>query len=139
LTAIKGVLPGDHAPIAARLGRPGVGPDLENKLLSKVKAIENNLSLLPAGEGKNKLSGVFSLALLGKILKMLKTRYDVILVDTPPLLEVVEAVPLAALVDGVVLVIRAGRLPAKSLVEAVESLKSAEVKILGVVLNDLRQ
>ena len=139
LTAIKGVLPGDAAPIAARLGRPGVGSDLEKKLLSKVKAVENNLSLLPAGEGKNKLSGVFSLALLGKILKMLKTRYDVILVDTPPLLEVVEAVPLAALMDGVVLVIRAGRLPAKSLVEAVESLKSAEVKILGVVLNDLRQ
>lgn len=72
-------------------------------------------------------------------MELLKTRFDVILVDTPPILEVAEAVPLAGLVDGVVLVIRAGKLPAKSLVETVETLKNAEFKILGAQLNHLKQ
>ncbi len=152
MTAIRGALPADvaaagyrsptgmaEASIAERLNRIEVGPDLEKELLSSMKIVEENLSLLTAGEGKTELSGVFSLTLLGKILQMLKTRYDVVLVDTPPLLEVAEAVPLAALVDGAVLIIRAGRVPAKSLVEAVETLKNAEVKILGALLNDLKQ
>jgi len=127
------------APIAERLGRLAAGSVLEKELFSRMVAAEDNLTLLPAGEGKAELSGVFSFAILGKILELLKTRFDVILVDTPPILEVAEAVPLAALVDGAVLVIRAGRLPAKSLVEAVESLKNAKANILGAVLNDLRQ
>lgn len=127
------------APISERLGRIEVGGELEKELLLSVKIVGENLSLLTAGEGQTELSGVFSLALLGKFLELLKTRYDIVLVDTPPLLEVAEAVPLAAMVDGAVLIIRAGRLPEKSLVEAVESLKNANAKVLGAVLNDMAQ
>ncbi|MFS0881680.1 CpsD/CapB family tyrosine-protein kinase [Metabacillus niabensis] len=70
------------------------------------------------------------------ILEQAKEEYDVIVLDTPPVLAVTDAQILANLADGVVLVVSSGKTERDSAKKAKELLESAKAKILGVVLNN---
>jgi non-specific protein-tyrosine kinase len=74
---------------------------------------------------------------LQSILKWMKETTDVILVDTPPVLAVSDAVILAPSLDGVVLVVRPGKTRHGALKQAIEQLQLVNARILGVVLNDV--
>jgi protein-tyrosine kinase len=67
--------------------------------------------------------------------------FDLVLCDSPPLMAVGDASALAALCDGVVFVIRAGKTPNDVLRRVVDQIESVKGRILGVVLNrvDLRR
>ncbi|MFN8035821.1 MAG: polysaccharide biosynthesis tyrosine autokinase [Acidimicrobiia bacterium] len=60
---------------------------------------------------------------------------DTVLIDSPPLLPVTDALVLSRRVDGVVLVVSAGTTRGKHLARAVEQLQSAEAPLIGMVLN----
>ncbi len=60
-----------------------------------------------------------------------------ILFDSPPVLTVTDAMLLATLVDGVVLVVRSGRIPRELLARARKQLLDVNAKIVGVVLNSV--
>ena len=64
--------------------------------------------------------------------------YDWIIVDGPPVLESPDAAPIAAVADGVVMVIEAGRTKKPVLQRAVELLRKAGARVLGSVLNRRR-
>ncbi|PAD67847.1 capsular biosynthesis protein [Bacillus sp. 7586-K] len=70
------------------------------------------------------------------LLEQAKEEYDVIVIDTPPVLAVTDAQILANLADGVVLVVSSGKTERDSAKKAKELLESAQAKILGVVLNN---
>ena len=74
--------------------------------------------------------------LLSKFLDILKCRFDILLVDTPPLLDASGAAPLSSLADGVVLVIKAGHLSVKLVNEAMDRIPNE--KIMGAILNQVR-
>jgi polysaccharide biosynthesis transport protein len=74
---------------------------------------------------------------LQSILKWMKETTDIILVDTPPVLAVSDAVILAPSLDGVVLVVRPGKTRHGALKQAIEQLQLVNARILGVVLNDV--
>jgi len=57
--------------------------------------------------------------------------------DTPPLLQISDAVVLSQRLDGLVLVVRGGKTSKDSLKDAVELLTKAQTDIIGVVLNDI--
>jgi len=61
--------------------------------------------------------------------------FDLVLCDSPPLMAVGDASALAALCDGVVFVIRAGKTPNDVLRRVVDQIESVKGRILGVVLN----
>lgn len=65
--------------------------------------------------------------------------YDVVLIDTPPVLPVVDAAVLSRQVDGAVLVVRLNRAKKENVVKAFDSLGQVGVKMLGVVLNGARR
>ncbi|MGH7930101.1 MAG: polysaccharide biosynthesis tyrosine autokinase, partial [Candidatus Binatia bacterium] len=68
-------------------------------------------------------------------LELLKERFDFLLIDSPPVTPVSDAVLLSRMVDGVVFVVR-GQKTRKHLVNAaVTQLRNSQAKILGVVLN----
>jgi hypothetical protein len=71
------------------------------------------------------------------VLEELTQRADVVLVDGPPLLAVADTAALASSVDGVLLVLRAGRTRRAAAQRAVEQLQQVEANLLGVVLNDV--
>ncbi len=65
-----------------------------------------------------------------------RERYDVVVIDTPPVLAVSDTSVIAPLVDGVILVARANQTPGGALASAAQQLRRARSSVLGVVMND---
>jgi capsular exopolysaccharide synthesis family protein len=61
--------------------------------------------------------------------------FDVVLIDTPPVLAVTDAQILANQCDGTILVIKSGETPVDAAVKSKELLAAANAKLLGTVLN----
>lgn len=70
-----------------------------------------------------------------KMLEYCAARFPYVLVDTPPLGSVADALNIARYCDGTVLVIRSGETPRKVVASSVQQLQRAETPLLGVVLN----
>lgn len=130
----------DCTPVINRLGRMSGSRFLESEMLSYVKPVNgSNLSILPAGEGKGNLSHPACFALMSKFLTLLKQRFDVVLVDAPPVLDGGNsAIPLLSLVDGVIFVIKSGQVPDDLINKAVETIKESKAHIVGAVLNQAK-
>jgi len=69
------------------------------------------------------------------LLNMLRLRYDVILIDAPPLLPVTDAAVASVHADGVVVIVRYGKTTKSQLASAVQSLRAVDARILGAVIN----
>ena len=71
------------------------------------------------------------------ILDELAKRYDVVLIDSPPLTVVTDAAVVAPLVDGVLVVARASKTEVGALEFAMMQLRNVNARVKGTVLNDL--
>jgi Mrp family chromosome partitioning ATPase len=67
------------------------------------------------------------------LLSELKTEFDFVLMDSPPIIPLADVNILAKLIDGLLLVVRAGKTPKDMVLKAVNSLTG--VNIAGIVLN----
>jgi capsular exopolysaccharide synthesis family protein len=65
----------------------------------------------------------------------LRTRYDIVILDAPPLLPVTDAALLATRADGAVVVVSHGRTTRDQLSTAIERLESVDANTLGLVMN----
>ena len=72
---------------------------------------------------------------MGKLIEHLEQRADVLVFDTPPILAVTDAAVLAKQVDGVLLVIEAGKTREEVARRAMEELSKVGAPVLGAVLN----
>lgn len=68
--------------------------------------------------------------------KALTEGYDLVIVDTPPLLAASDAAILATLADGVIMVLRAGATESAAAQQAMQQLQSLGARVVGAVLND---
>jgi capsular exopolysaccharide synthesis family protein len=97
-----------------------------------------NLDLLPAGPVPSSSSEWLASAQMESVLAEAKERYDVVIVDTPSVLEATDASIVAALCDGVLLVINQGRTRKETVLQAKADLSKVKARFLGVVMNDAR-
>ena len=67
----------------------------------------------------------------------MKGRFDVILVDAPPILDAASGESVSILADGVIFVIKAGHLSMKMLNEAKSRLAETNARIIGAVINQV--
>ena len=93
-----------------------------------------NLFVLPAGPPVEDPAAVLHIA-FARMLDSLRSSFEVILIDSPPVPGVSDAKITARWADGVVLVVAARKDKSSSVERAIEELKIAEAKIKGVVLN----
>lgn len=70
------------------------------------------------------------------LVMQLADRYDLVVMDTPPVLAASDATVLAANADGVLLVLRAGETDRDAAQYAVQQLTSVRARLIGAVLND---
>lgn len=96
-----------------------------------------NLSVLPCGPIPPNPAELISSERMKGLLKVLSEKYDHILIDSPPLMNVTDPVILSTMVDGVILVVQAGRCTRDVVRRARQELSSVGAKIFGVVLNNL--
>ncbi|MCM3652942.1 CpsD/CapB family tyrosine-protein kinase [Metabacillus litoralis] len=97
---------------------------------------QDNLWVMTSGPIPPNPSELLGSRGMNALLELAKNEYDVIILDSPPVLVVTDAQVLANLADGVVLVVSSGKTEIESAKKAKELLESAKAKILGVVLNN---
>jgi non-specific protein-tyrosine kinase len=113
----------------------------EEMLESMKKMIQpasvDGLHVLPSGPIPPNPSELLGSTKMEIALATLAAHYDFVLVDSPPVLAVTDAVVLSQRSDGVVIVADAGTTRTGQLKQAVERLQSTNAHLLGVVLNRL--
>jgi capsular exopolysaccharide synthesis family protein len=98
-----------------------------------------NLFLVPAGPQSPNPAELVSSTRMEAFLKLISAKdFDLILIDSPPVLPVTDATLLGAMSDGLVLCLRSGLVERAAAVSCKERLLLADVKVLGIVLNALR-
>lgn len=95
-----------------------------------------NIALIPAGEGDEDVVGLLHEAHLGALLSRLSNDFDVILVDSSPLLHMADARVIAGHCDGGILVFRAGVTPFDDALHARDMFLHDRIPLLGTILND---
>ena len=77
-------------------------------------------------------------ARMAEILRTVRARYDVIIVDTPPVLAASEAMSLATLSDRTLVVVRSAATPRQALVIALKELRAISDHPMGLILNGIK-
>src|SRR4029077_18953273 len=98
---------------------------------------QQRLWVLPAGRGPPQPAEVLNSPKAQQIFKPLADGFDLVLIDSPPLLPVTDAVLLAQVADGVLLVASAGQSRRADLRRAREKLTQVNATVVGVVLNQV--
>ena len=94
------------------------------------------LSLLPCGELPSNPAEALQTGGIRALLEAYSDQFDVVIIDTAPLLVSADAAILAPSADGVIMVIRAGQTDRASAERAYEQLVATGAPVLGTVLND---
>jgi capsular exopolysaccharide synthesis family protein len=97
-----------------------------------------NLQVLTSGPIPPNPAEILASKRMAEILVILKGQADYILIDTPPIIAVTDAAILSPRVDGVLLVVNAGKTRRDLAVKARDMLQQINANILGVVLNNAR-
>lgn len=95
----------------------------------------SSLDVLPSGRIPPNPSELLGSKAMERLLEQLTARYDVVLLDTPPLLPVTDAAVLGNLAGGALVIAGADRVHRPQLRESMDALTTAGVHIHGLVLN----
>jgi len=93
-----------------------------------------NLTVITAGEAPANPAELLGSTAMRRLLDHLRSRFDRVILDTPPVLPLADVAVLAPIVDGALLVVRAGVTPKPAIENALRSFDSS--RLLGIVLND---
>lgn len=99
---------------------------------------DTGVDLIPAGSPAPNPGELLTANRMEELLGEFRSFYDIILIDTPPVLAVSDALALGQMADGAVLVVRAGKTRRTAVTRTLDSLHSSGVQLFGVVLNGVR-
>lgn len=117
---------------------PGLAELLTGKAEIKSAAAPTqipHLSLVPSGKVSVPAQALFRQSALTELFDLLRARFDLVVIDTPPILEYPDTLHVAKCVDGVLLVVSPQNASRKEQQEARRLLDRVEARILGTVLN----
>lgn len=99
----------------------------------------DGLIVLPSGPLPPNPSEIVGSQAMGRLLHDLQDYADVIVIDSPPVLPVTDAAVLSTQVEGVIVVVRAGRTQRAQAAEARRRLDSVQAPVIGSVLNGVKR
>ena len=94
-----------------------------------------NVWLIPSGPIPPNPTELLNSRRMTNLLEEVKNGFDVVLLDTPPILAGVDGVIIGSIVDSIILVIRPGKVAYNPFLNAVEELRRAKANIMGVIFN----
>ncbi|MFL5616083.1 MAG: polysaccharide biosynthesis tyrosine autokinase [Gemmatimonadaceae bacterium] len=94
------------------------------------------LNILPSGPLPPNPAELLGSVQMTALLDQLSLNYDLLILDTPPLLAASDAAIVSRVVDGAIVVVRAGKTEKSALQTAVQQLATVGARVLGTVLND---
>jgi capsular exopolysaccharide synthesis family protein len=114
--------------------------DVLNNEISLESAIAKTdvgkLDVLPGGSSLSKSKDLIGSETMFEMIRELQVKYEYLIIDAPPVLEVSDTKILANLCDGVILVVKSEKTQLQEALEAKRFLELAKANIIGVVLND---
>jgi capsular exopolysaccharide synthesis family protein len=105
--------------------------DVDNAI---VHLPDHHISVLPGGVPPSHPAELLSSSAMRRLVETLRPRYDRIIIDTPPVAPLADVHILAPLLDGIVVIVRAGMTPKPAIERALSGFD--RTKVLGMVLND---
>ena len=128
--------------LGLRFGLPTYQPGLAN-ILSGTDSVDHciitdvkpNVDVMPAGAVPLNPQELLTSAQFAELLTELKTQYGKIIIDTPPVHAVSDALIITSLCDATVLVVKAGQTRSEAIKLTIAKLNQARAKVFGVVLN----
>ena len=102
------------------------------------KTAVNGLSIITSGSLPPNPSELLASTKMQDVINLLTKHFDMVILDSPPLLAVTDALILAKSVDGVILVIDPKKTKRGAIQQAVEQLKRLDARLLGIVLNNIK-
>ena len=98
----------------------------------------DNLSIITSGTVPPNPSELLNSPRMPALLAQLKEKFDIVLIDTTPILPATDAAILGSKADGVVIVYQVGKIARGSLKRAKVQMDNVKAKVLGIVLNGLK-
>jgi receptor protein-tyrosine kinase len=95
-----------------------------------------DLYVLPAGSVASSISNLLHSPRALELLKRMRQEFDMVIIDTPPMLQIPDARVLGRLADGVILVVRSARTTKETAATASQRLVDDGTRVLGTVLNE---
>jgi len=96
----------------------------------------DNLSIVTAGPIPPNPTELLSSGRMHEVVESWKGDYDIILIDTSPIMAVADGIIVASICDGVILVVQAGKVKQEYIQKSKERLEHVKAHIIGVVLNN---
>jgi tyrosine-protein kinase Etk/Wzc len=120
-------------------------PGLTNVLIDKAIALDSyvqilddeNLGVLTCGTLPPNPSELLSSKRMEEILAQAQNTYELVIVDAPPIISVTDSLILGKKVDGVLLVLRSGKISREAAQKAKKILENSKINIAGALLNDV--
>ncbi len=96
-----------------------------------------NLQFLPSGKLPRASLGVLDPKKIRELIISLRTKYDLILIDTPPIVGISDASIISKETDGVIFVIQYRKYPKDMIQKALKLIETQEIKVTGAVINNI--
>lgn len=111
-------------------------PFFEKKVASAIiNTGIDNFFLLPCGSIPPAPSELLASDRMSFLMSFLKKKFDMLVIDSPPVMPTSDALLLASRTDGVLLINRSGMMNRNLVIKTVEQLYGAQANLMGVVLN----
>ncbi len=114
------------------------GSSLQEALKTVDLPDSQELDVLTAGPVSYNPAELLMSGTVAAVIDKLAERYDCVVIDSSPLRAVADALPLANLADGVILIARAGRTRRRDLADAIAQLDQVSAHLLAVVVSQVR-
>ena len=118
---------------------PGLSDVLEGELdfRDAITKIDGGLAVMPAGPVSSRSAELISMHFASVIAKATR-EYDLVIVDSPPVMGAAETVEIARIVDGSIVVVNSGKSGGDVVASTISALRRAHGQVLGLVMNRAR-
>jgi capsular exopolysaccharide synthesis family protein len=99
----------------------------------------SNLSIITAGRPPSNPSTLLNSSRMKDLIDSLYSLYNFVIIDAPPIFGMSESLFLSKIVDGTILVVKAGETPQNAVVHAKRLFNSLNAPLLGVILNGVKK
>jgi capsular exopolysaccharide synthesis family protein len=110
----------------------------EGDLSTMIQIAMPNLYVLPVGPLPPNPAELLGSAKMKQAVETLAANFDYVVIDSPPVSSFADSLILSALVEGVIIVVKAGTTPREMAQRTKAHLQSVGAKILGVVVNQIK-
>ncbi len=100
----------------------------------KPHPVEQNLFIMPAGRPSPLASELLGGGEIENVIASARSRFDLVMIDNPPVLPVADAIIVGTYCDGTIGVLRAGKTSRKALRRFIQTLARNKVHVLGLVI-----